>query len=99
MNYNYVDIIHKKNSWFLAEDQAPASKRAKTESSEVASETKPDVDQCAVVISDALATFLGTEQKEMLQSEALKRIWDYIKENHLEVSLASVSNLSSEHFY
>ncbi|KAH7674159.1 upstream activation factor subunit UAF30 protein [Dioscorea alata] len=65
-------------------DQAPASKRAKTESSEVASETKPDVDQYAVVISDALATFFGTEEKEMLQSEALKCIWDYIKENQLE---------------
>ncbi|KAM0942974.1 putative transcription regulator SWI/SNF-BAF60b family [Dioscorea sansibarensis] len=71
-------------------NQAPDSKRAKTESSEVASETKPDVDQCAVVISDALATFFGTEEKEMLQSEALKRIWDYIKENQLEEATNSM---------
>ena len=56
----------------------------------MASETKPDVDQCAVVISDALATFFGTEEKEMLQSEALKRIWDYIKENQLEVWLPDI---------
>nr|DAD23568.1 TPA_asm: hypothetical protein HUJ06_025031 [Nelumbo nucifera] len=38
-----------------------------------------------LIISDALAMFFGTEEREMLQSEALKRVWDYIKLNHLEV--------------
>ena len=43
-----------------------------------------------VVISDALANFFGTEEKEMLQSEALKRVLDYIKDNQLEVSISLV---------
>ncbi|XP_020265353.1 uncharacterized protein LOC109840929 [Asparagus officinalis] len=37
-----------------------------------------------VVVSDTLAMFLGAEAKEMLQSEALKHILDYVKDNHLE---------------
>lgn len=83
----------------LTEDPGPDSKRTKSESSEVVYETKPDAGDHNVVISEALASFFGTTEREMLQSEVLKRIWDYIKENHLEVRLASVSNLSSEHFY
>jgi len=43
-----------------------------------------------VVISDALASFFGTEEKEMLQPEALKRVLDYIKDNQLEVSITLV---------
>lgn len=38
-----------------------------------------------VALSDALIEFFGTGEREMLQSEALKRIWDYIKVNQLEV--------------
>ncbi|KMZ67492.1 SWIB/MDM2 domain containing protein [Zostera marina] len=37
-----------------------------------------------VALSDALIEFFGTGEREMLQSEALKRIWDYIKVNQLE---------------
>ncbi|KAL3521881.1 hypothetical protein ACH5RR_014715 [Cinchona calisaya] len=37
-----------------------------------------------LVISDALANFFGTGEKEMLQSEALRRVWEYIKVNNLE---------------
>lgn len=40
-----------------------------------------------VMISDALAKFFGTEEKEMLQTDALKRIWEYIKLNQLEVDV------------
>lgn len=39
----------------------------------------------SVVISEALSKFLGTGEKEMIRSEALRRVWEYIKVNHLEV--------------
>lgn len=48
----------------------------KTESAKPASST--------VVISEALAKFLGTEGREMQQSEAIKLVWEYIKLHHLE---------------
>ena len=38
-----------------------------------------------VIISDELVKFFGTEEKEMLQSEAIKRILDYIKIYKLKV--------------
>ncbi|RDX71327.1 spp27 [Mucuna pruriens] len=37
-----------------------------------------------VVISEALAKFLGTEGREMQQSEAIRLVWEYIKLHHLE---------------
>jgi upstream activation factor subunit UAF30 len=37
-----------------------------------------------VVISDALAKFIGTEGT-VPQDDALKYLWDYIKANQLEV--------------
>ncbi|CAI9086886.1 OLC1v1020809C1 [Oldenlandia corymbosa var. corymbosa] len=43
-----------------------------------------EVNEPPVVISDALADFFGTGEREMLQSEALRRLWDYIKINNLE---------------
>lgn len=45
-----------------------------------------DPNQLPVTVSDALANFLGTEEREMPQSEAVKRVWDHIKSNNLEVS-------------
>ncbi|KAI4307934.1 hypothetical protein L6164_031058 [Bauhinia variegata] len=38
----------------------------------------------SVVISEALANFFGISGREMLQSEVLGRIWEYIKVNRLE---------------
>ncbi|KAA3478553.1 alpha/beta-gliadin A-III [Gossypium australe] len=38
-----------------------------------------------VIISEALAKFLGTGGREMLATEAENRVWEYIKVNHLEV--------------
>ena len=38
------------------------------------------------IISDALANFFGITGREMLHSEVLRRIWDYIKVNQLAVS-------------
>nr|GEY17673.1 hypothetical protein [Tanacetum cinerariifolium] len=37
-----------------------------------------------VIISDALANCLGTGEREMSQSEALRLVWEYIKVNNLE---------------
>nr|XP_010928509.1 uncharacterized protein LOC105050254 [Elaeis guineensis] len=65
-------------------DPGPDSKKLKAPATEVVSATEPDVDQYPLVISDALANFFGTGEREMLQSEALRRIWDYIKHNQLE---------------
>lgn len=43
-----------------------------------------------VVISEALAKFLGTGGREMPQSEAITRVWEYIKVNRLEDPLNSM---------
>ncbi|KAL1537269.1 hypothetical protein AAHA92_29802 [Salvia divinorum] len=43
-----------------------------------------------VGISDELAKFFGTGEKVMLQSEALGRVWEYIKANQLEDPLSSM---------
>ncbi|KAE8689822.1 SWIB complex BAF60b domain-containing protein, putative isoform 3 [Hibiscus syriacus] len=37
-----------------------------------------------VIISEALAKFLGAEGREMVAAEAENRVWEYIKVNHLE---------------
>ncbi|GLT69110.1 hypothetical protein SLA2020_412860 [Shorea laevis] len=37
-----------------------------------------------VIISEALAKFLGTGEREMLATEAERLVWEYIKVNHLE---------------
>lgn len=44
-----------------------------------------------MLISEALAQFFGTGEREMLQSEALSRVWDYIKANELEDPLNSMA--------
>lgn len=38
-----------------------------------------------VIISEELASFFGTDEREMSQAEALRQIWEYIKVNQLEV--------------
>lgn len=63
-------------------DEGPVAKKSKTEDLDAASES--EVDQTPFGVSDALASFLGTGEKELPQSEALKRILDYIKYNQLE---------------
>jgi len=44
----------------------------------------------SVIISDALANFFGITEREMLQSEVLRRIWEYIKVNQLEVNSGEI---------
>ncbi|XP_008798760.1 formin-like protein 18 [Phoenix dactylifera] len=62
----------------------PDSKKLKTE--DVVAATEPDAGQYPVVISDALFKFFGSEEKEMPEIEAFRRVWDYIKSNQLEDS-------------
>jgi upstream activation factor subunit UAF30 len=44
----------------------------------------PLINQPSVVISDALAKFIGMEGT-VPQDDALRYLWDYIKANQLEV--------------
>jgi chromatin remodeling complex protein RSC6 len=70
----------------LAEDSKSDAKKLKPTEGEPISSTDTDPNQLPITVSDALANFLGTEEKEMPQSEAVKRVWDHIKSNNLEVS-------------
>lgn len=40
-----------------------------------------------IIISEALAKFLGHEGREMLKSEAIRLVWEYVKANNLEVGI------------
>ncbi|XP_060191046.1 uncharacterized protein LOC132620402 [Lycium barbarum] len=62
-------------------------KRAKTgeESGSKSEEAVP-----VVIISEALANFLGTSEREMSQAEVLRQVWEHIKVNQLEDPLNAV---------
>ncbi|KAJ8526235.1 hypothetical protein K7X08_028712 [Anisodus acutangulus] len=63
--------------------QAEQAKRLKVESDSVAAKVEQP-SSSTVTISDALAKFFGSEEKQILQTDALKHIWEYIKLNQLE---------------
>lgn len=67
----------------LAEQSGEQSKKLKVDAG---AGTKSSESGPYVVISEALANFFGTSGREMLQSEVLRRVWEYINVNHLEVS-------------
>ena len=69
-----------------ADDSKRERKKMKPEGGESISPAETDVKQLSFVVSDALATFFGTGEREMPHSEALRRVWDHIKSNNLEVS-------------
>ncbi|KAK4420816.1 Upstream activation factor subunit UAF30 [Sesamum alatum] len=46
-----------------------------------------------VMISEALANFFGTDEREMSQAEVLRQMWDYIKVHQLEDPLKSTTIL------
>ncbi|KAL0443315.1 UNVERIFIED_CONTAM: Upstream activation factor subunit UAF30 [Sesamum latifolium] len=48
------------------------------------SDSKSDDPVPIVLISEALASFFGTEEREMSQAEVLRQMWEYIKVNQLE---------------
>lgn len=65
-----------------AEEMSPA-KRMKVNIDSTSESTEPG--SRYVIISEALAKFLGTGEREMLHSEAYRRVWEYIQINNLEV--------------
>ncbi|RDY04148.1 spp27, partial [Mucuna pruriens] len=65
----------------LEPTKQPVPKKQKVD---VESGTKSAEPTPSVIISDALANFFGITGREMLQSEVLRRIWEYIKVNQLE---------------
>lgn len=67
---------------------AQNSKKAKIEV-ESASESANTVP--VVIISEALANFFGTGEREMPQAEVLRQVWEYIKANQLEDPLNSMA--------
>lgn len=68
----------------IAEDQLREVKKMKAPT--VAPQPGPPITQPSIVISDALAKFIGTDGT-FPQDDALKYLWDYIKANQLEVWL------------
>lgn len=64
----------------LSEQSVSKKRKVDEESGTKSTEPGP-----SVIISEALASFLGVSDREMLQSEVLRNIWEYIKVNHLEV--------------
>ncbi|XP_059435476.1 uncharacterized protein LOC132168504 [Corylus avellana] len=64
------------------------AKRLKVDVESTTESTEPG--SSPVIISEALAKFLGTAGREMLQSEALRLVWEYIKVNRLEDPLNSM---------
>ncbi|KAK8957758.1 hypothetical protein KSP39_PZI000053 [Platanthera zijinensis] len=65
-------------------EPGPDSKRLKKSDKEVDVAPETQVVQYPVIISDGLAEFLGTREREIIQSEALRLVWEYIEANHLE---------------
>jgi len=68
----------------IAEDLGQQSKKPKVEESQ-APATASSSETAHIVISESLAKFFGTSEKEMLQSEVYKRVEEYIKAEGLEV--------------
>lgn len=75
----------------LAEDSGQA-KRAKAEV-ETKTETTEPVSSAAVsstvALSESLSKFFGSGETEMTDEEIIRRVWEYIKLNNLEVGILS----------
>jgi hypothetical protein len=91
-------FVLQKNTIFFTEhvvqivpdDSKPEAKKLKPQGDEPISSVETDVNQLPLMVSDALATFFGTGEREMVHSEAVKRVWDHIKSNDLEVWMISI---------
>lgn len=78
--------------YLLAEDSGQAKRakaevetKAETENTEPVSSTSS-----TVALSEPLAKFFGTVETEMTEEEIIRRVWEYIKLNNLEVSVESL---------
>ncbi|KAL8214741.1 hypothetical protein R6Q57_004190 [Mikania cordata] len=72
-----------------------SSRKRSKSNAEPAAESTDNVPS-QVLISDALANCLGTGEREMSKSEALRLVWEYIKVNNLEDPQNSVMILCDE---
>lgn len=85
MFFGMFNITDSEKS-LLAEDSGQA-KRAKAE---VETKTETEITEpvnSAVALSEPLAKFFGTGETEMTDEEIIRRVWEYIKLNNLEVGL------------
>lgn len=64
-------------------EQTAQNKKPKVDVAESGSASDDPVP--IVIISEALASFFGTDEREMSQAEVLRQMWEYIKVNQLEV--------------
>lgn len=72
--------------YFITLSEPSSSKKARVENESGIGVKGAESSICpSVIISEALAKFFGVDGREMLQTEVLRRIWEYIKVNHLEV--------------
>ncbi|XP_022720692.1 uncharacterized protein LOC111278310 [Durio zibethinus] len=62
--------------------ESSQTKRVKVNVERTTESVEPSANR--VLISEALAKFLGAGGREMLGTEAERRVWEYIKVNHLE---------------
>ncbi|KAG6771009.1 hypothetical protein POTOM_022352 [Populus tomentosa] len=69
--------------------ESSQAKRAKVDVETPTENTEPGAS--LVVISERLAEFLGTTEREMTQTEASRRVWEYIKLKQLEDPLNSMA--------
>lgn len=85
--FNVTDCLKSQ----LAEDAGQA-KRAKAEvetKSKTETETTTEPVSSTVALSEPLAKFFGTGETEMTDEEIIRRVWEYIKLNNLEVKILS----------
>lgn len=82
MSYDGFDLVILLHLQMCAEESSQA-KRLKVDVESTTESADPS--SSPIVISEALAKFLGTGGREMIQSEAIRHVWEYIKVNHLEV--------------
>ncbi|KAJ6700368.1 hypothetical protein OIU79_013411 [Salix purpurea] len=69
--------------------ESSQAKRAKVDVEITTENTEPGAS--LVVISERLAEFFGTTEREMTQTEASRRVWEYIKLKQLEDPLNSMA--------
>ena len=67
----------------ICTEESGQAKRAKVDAETPTENKEPAAP--LVVISEGLAEFLGATEREMTQTEASRRVWEYIKLKQLEV--------------
>ncbi|KAI3858899.1 hypothetical protein MKX03_006968 [Papaver bracteatum] len=89
---NLNEILYSLNYDDEESGEEKKQVKAEKESSESVVPPSPSL----VIISDALAKFFGSGDREIPQSEALRRVWEYIQANHLEDPMDSMMILCDQ---